>query len=79
MDKKIKAAIAGLAFVAGCEIGIALQLVKMIHDYTVKEAAGKESIEEANSESIEEPNAETVIEDKEEPVASFSEPSHSFN
>lgn len=45
MDKRIKAAMAGLAFVAGCEIGIALQLVKMIHNYTVKEAASKETLE----------------------------------
>lgn len=49
MDKRIKAAIAGLAFVAGCEIGIALQLVKMIHNYTIKEAAGNEPMEEAGS------------------------------
>ena len=33
MNKKMKAALAGLAFVAGCEIGIALQLMKMIHKY----------------------------------------------
>lgn len=32
MSKKLKAAIAGLAFVAGCEVGIALQLVRMIRD-----------------------------------------------
>ena len=50
MDKRIKAAIAGLAFVAGGEIGIALQLVKMIHNYTIKEAAGNEPIEEAENE-----------------------------
>lgn len=30
MSKKFKAALAGLAFVAGCEVGIALQLAKMI-------------------------------------------------
>ena len=42
MSKKLKAAIAGLAFVAGCEVGIALQLVRMIRDYTIKEAASKE-------------------------------------
>lgn len=51
MDKRIKAAMAGLAFVAGCEIGIALQLVKMIHNYTVKEAASKEPIEEIIKEA----------------------------
>ena len=39
MNKKMKAALAGLAFVAGCEIGIALQLVKMIHKFTIKEEA----------------------------------------
>jgi hypothetical protein len=39
MNKKMKAALAGLAFVAGCEIGIAIQLVKMIHKYTIKEEA----------------------------------------
>lgn len=42
MSKKLKAAIAGLAFVAGCEVGIALQLVRMIRDYTIKEAASRE-------------------------------------
>ena len=51
MDKRIKAAMAGLAFVAGCEIGIALQLVKMIHNYTVKEAASKEPIEDVIKKS----------------------------
>lgn len=51
MDKRIKAAMAGLAFVAGCEIGIALQLVKMIHNYTVKEAASKEPIEDVVKEA----------------------------
>ena len=30
MSKKMKAALAGLAFVAGCEIGIAIELMKMI-------------------------------------------------
>ena len=39
MNKKMKAALAGLAFVAGCEIGIAIQLVKMIHTFTIKESA----------------------------------------
>ena len=52
MSKKLKAAIAGLAFVAGCEVGIALQLVRMIRDYTIKEAASKEDTagESANKE-----------------------------
>ena len=57
MNRKLKAALAGLAFVAGCEIGIALQLVKMIHNYTIKEAAGKESIDEAESKAVTEPSA----------------------
>ena len=57
MNRKLKAALAGLAFVAGCEIGIALQLVKMIHNYTIKEAAGKESIDEAESKAATEPAA----------------------
>ena len=57
MNRKLKAALAGLAFVAGCEIGIALQLVKMIHNYTIKEAAGKESIDEAESKAVTEPAA----------------------
>ena len=47
---------AGLAFVAGCEIGIALQLVKMIHNYTIKEAAGNEAIEEAECKEESDPS-----------------------
>lgn len=47
MNRKFKAAMAGLAFVAGCEIGIALQLMKMIRDYTVKEKAANEPLEDA--------------------------------
>ena len=39
MNKKTKAALAGLAFLAGCEIGIAVQLMKMIHKFTVRESA----------------------------------------
>ena len=35
----MKAALAGLAFVAGCEIGIAIQLVKMVHKFTIRENA----------------------------------------
>ena len=64
MDKRIKAAMAGLAFVAGCEIGIALQLVKMIHNYTVKEAASKEPIEDVikKSEIPDDPETETDAE-----------------
>ena len=51
MDKKTKAALAGLAFFAGCEIGIAIQLVKMIHKFTVKESAMEAAIpDDAGSE-----------------------------
>ena len=39
MNKKFKAALAGLAFVAGCEIGIAIQLMIMIHKFTIRESA----------------------------------------
>lgn len=46
MNKKMKAALAGLAFVAGCEIGIAIQLVKMVHKFTVRETAMNEAIPE---------------------------------
>jgi hypothetical protein len=65
MSKKLKAAIAGLAFVAGCEVGIALQLVRMIRDYTIKEAASKEDTagESANKEeaaSSDTDNSDTV-------------------
>ncbi len=45
MNKRLKAAIAGLAFVAGCEVGIALQLAKMIRDYALKEKALSEPLE----------------------------------
>ena len=44
MSKKMKAALAGLAFVAGCEIGIAIQLMKMVHKFTVREKAIEEPI-----------------------------------
>ena len=71
MDKRIKAAIAGLAFVAGCEIGIALQLVKMIHNYTIKEAAGNELSEEA--ESKEESGNEPLEEAENEGEAGIAE------
>jgi len=46
MNKKMKAALAGLAFVAGCEIGIAIQLLKMVHNFTIKENAMNETIPE---------------------------------
>ena len=44
MSKKWKAAMYGVAFVAGCEIGIAIQLMKMIHKFNVKESALNETI-----------------------------------
>ena len=50
MSKKFKAALAGLAFVAGCEVGIALQLVKMIRDYSLKEKALNEPLEASEEE-----------------------------
>ncbi len=49
MSKKVKAAVAGLAFVAGCEIGIAIALMKMIRDYTIKDNAINESAEISDS------------------------------
>ena len=74
MDKRTKAALAGLAFFAGCEIGIAIQLVKMIHKFTVKESAMESSIPddagyelpesetegEADEETAEMPDPETA-------------------
>ena len=45
MSKKFKAALAGLAFVAGCEVGIA-----MIREYTVKEKALNEPLEASEEE-----------------------------
>lgn len=73
MSKKLKAAIAGLAFVAGCEVGIALQLVRMIRDYTIKEAASKEDTagESANKEeaaSSDTGNSDTVEDTAEVPA-----------
>ncbi len=50
MSKGFKAALAGLAFVAGCEVGIALQLMKMIRDYTLKEKALNEPLEASEEE-----------------------------
>lgn len=46
MSKKWKAAMYGIAFVAGCEIGIAIQLMKMIHKFNVRESALNETIPE---------------------------------
>lgn len=50
MNKRLKAAIAGLAFVAGCEVGIALQLAKMIRDYALKEKSLSEPLEVSEEE-----------------------------
>ncbi len=66
MSKKLKAAIAGLAFVAGCEVGIALQLVRMIRDYTIKEAASKEDTVEESTNKEETANLDTGNSDTEE-------------
>ena len=52
MNKRLKAAIAGLAFVAGCEVGIALQLAKMIRDYALKEKALSEPLEVSEEEIV---------------------------
>ena len=52
MNKRLKAAIAGLAFVAGCEVGIALQLAKMIRDYALKEKALSEALEVSEEEIV---------------------------
>ena len=57
MNRKLKAALAGLAFVTGWEIGIALQLVNMISNYTITDAAGNVSIVEAESKAVPEPSA----------------------
>ena len=68
MSKKLKAAIAGLAFVAGCEVGIALQLVRMIRDYTIKEAASKEDTVGESTNKEEAANSITVEDTAEEPA-----------
>ena len=59
MSKKLKAAVAGLAFVAGCEVGIALQLMKMVRDYTIKEKA----LDEAQELSEDDADTETLSAD----------------
>lgn len=72
MNKKMKAALAGLAFVAGCEIGIALQLMKMIHKYAVKEGAMNEPLgTEEELAAVKEELAMELAEelDEEEPAA----------
>ena len=62
MNKKMKAALAGLAFVAGCEIGIAIQLVKMVHKFTIRENAINETIPEDALDAALEAEEETVQE-----------------
>ena len=79
MKKSTKAALAGLAFLAGCEIGIAIQLMKMIHRFTIRESAIDEflpdeeleaAIDEAtmneNGDSEQLPVPEGNTEDKED-------------
>ena len=51
MKKSTKAALAGLAFLAGCEIGIAIQLMKMIHRFTIRESAIDEFIPDEELEA----------------------------
>ena len=66
MSKKWKAAMYGIAFVAGCEIGIAIQLMKMIHKFNVKESALNETIP---AEPEEEAAGETIPAEPEEEAA----------
>lgn len=74
MKKRMKTAFAGLAFVAGCEIGIAIQLMKMIHNYTIKDKAISEPApEDAAPEIVPEDAAqETVPEDAAQETAQDS-------
>ncbi len=51
MKKSTKAALAGLAFLAGCEIGIAIQLMKMIHNFSIRESAIDEFIPDEELEA----------------------------
>ena len=75
----MKAALAGLAFVAGCEIGIAIELMKMIHKFTIREKAIEEPIPdideiEADSEAEIEADSEAEIEaDSEAEIEADSE------
>ncbi len=67
MKKRMKAAFAGLAFVAGCEIGIAIQLMKMIHNYTIKDKAISEPApEDAAPEIVPEDAAQETAQDSAE-------------
>ena len=83
MNKRMKAALAALTFVAGCEIGIAIQLMKMIHEYMIREEAiNEETPEELKSETDTEsasgseeavPEAEGASRNEEEPEDNSSE------
>ena len=53
---------------AGCEVGIALQLVRMIRDYTIKEAASKEDTVGESTNKEEAANSDTVEDTAEEPA-----------
>ena len=67
MKKRMKTAFAGLAFVAGCEIGIAIQLMKMIHNYTIKDKAISEPApEDAAPEIVPEDAAQETAQDSAE-------------
>ena len=67
MNKKTKAALAGLAFLAGCEIGIAVQLAKMIHKFTVRESAMDAPLPDSAADDIDSA-ADDIPEDAEEAV-----------
>ena len=69
MSKKWKAALAGLAFVAGCEIGIGIRVLKMVRKYTIKDLAAREETPKEDTPSdIEADEQETVIPEKENPA-----------
>ena len=64
MNKKTKAALAGLAFLAGCEIGIAVQLLKMIHKFTVRESAMDASIADGDAYDFPEDTEDAAPDDE---------------
>jgi len=69
MNKKTKAALAGLAFLAGCEIGIAVQLAKMIHKFTVRESAMDAPLPDSEADDVPE-DAEEAVTDVQDGVQS---------
>ena len=73
MNKKTKAALAGLAFFAGCEIGIAIQLMKMIHKFTVRESAMTGSVPEDTAEKTAEVPCEEAPEGQREEATESEE------